>query len=231
MPPIILFYHCLFQIGDKLLPNAINVVREQMESLKEAGLLDAASEFHVGINGDEGCCQIANLLIPAKAKVVMHGLSCRTENRTILMIEERIKQLSGEAYILYEHAKGCTHPAGDPMRTRWRGCMQKTVVRNWRQCVADLDSEFEAVGVHWMVPPATPPGQFIFAGNFWWARASFLKTLPSIMERDRIKLSGIDSIDSRYEAEVWIGNGPRPPKVCDYHGPFWTPGQIGTCQP
>jgi len=230
MNPVCIFYHCLFELNGAVLPNAVDIVREQMDALKSSGLLDAASEFIVGINGGDESRDLANLLIPPKAKVVMHGLQCRNECRTIRLIEEWLPGHE-DWYVLSFHAKGCTHPAGDPMRTRWRGCMQRTVVTNWRQCVADLDSVFEAVGVHWMVPPATPPGQFIFAGNFWWAKASFLKTLPSIMERDRIKVSGIDSLESRYEAEVWIGNGPRPPKVKDYHGPMWNPSKIGTCQP
>ena len=107
----------------------------------------------------------------------------------------------------------------------------KNAVTNWRTCVADLDSGADAVGSHWMVPPETPIGQHIFAGNFFWAKASFLRTLPSIMDRERIKMSGIDSLDSRYESEVWLGNGPRIPKVKDYHGPNWNPSKIGTCVP
>jgi hypothetical protein len=49
------------------------------------------------------------------------------------------------------------------------------------------------------------------------------------MERDRIKVSGLKHPDSKYEAEVWLGNGPRVPKIKDYHGPGWTPGKIDTC--
>lgn len=227
-----IFYHALVELGDPpaVLEPAVKIIREQMDMLKSCGLLDAASEFIVGINGGEASREIASLLIPSKATIVMHGLQCRNEVRSILMLEKWLKEHSEEAYVLYFHAKGCTHPEGDYVRTRWRGCMQKTVVNNWRQCVADLDGGYEAVGVHYMFPPATPAGQFIFAGNFWWSKASFLRTLPSIMARDRIKGSGVDSIDSRYESEVWIGNGTRPPRVKDYHW-GWNPGKIGTCTP
>jgi hypothetical protein len=108
--------------------------------------------------------------------------------------------------------------------------MMKNAVQNWRTCVQDLDSGLESVGSHWMTGDQTPPGQSIWAGNFGWAKSAFLATLPSIMERDRIKLSGIDSIESRYESEVWIGNGPRLPKVKDYHGPNWNPSKMATCK-
>jgi hypothetical protein len=95
--------------------------------------------------------------------------------------------------------------------------MMRGVVHNWRKCVADLDSGYEAVGCHWMEPPETPEGQFIFAGNFFWSTSRFLRTLPSIQDRERIKLSGLWSLQSRYEAEVWFGNGRQLPLFRDYH--------------
>lgn len=217
-----LFYHCVFEIDGKWLPSAVSIVMEQMMSCESSGLLGAATEFHVGMNaGDEGT--VFSSLFPNKARISYHGVQCRNECRTIRLIEEWLPGHE-DWYVLYFHAKGCTHPAGDPMRLAWRLCMEKTVIRNWRQCVSDLDHGYEAVGTHWMKPPATPPGQFIFAGSMWWCKASFLATLPSIMKRERIKQSGIDSIESRYEAEVILGNGPRPPVEKDYC-PNWSPGR------
>lgn len=219
---IAVFYHCVFEIEGKLLPSALEIVADQMASCKLSGLLNAADEFHVGMNaGDEGA--IFSALFPDNAQIVYHGLQCRNECRTIRLIEEWLPGHK-DWYVLYFHAKGCTHPAGDPMRLAWKECMMRHVVKNWRQCVSDLGEGHEAVGAHWMKPPATPPGQFIFAGSFWWCKASFLATLPSIMERARIKQSGIDSIESRYEAEVILGNGHRPPIVKDYC-PNWCPGR------
>lgn len=232
MKPIAVFYHCLLYHGDPpdLRPVAFNIVSEQMRWMEQSGLEEAVSEMTVGINGGEESLQVAHLLIPRKAKIVLHGLESKAENLTLVQLE---KWLPGHEdwYVLYFHAKGCTHSATDPLapRTNWRNCMMRHLIGNWRQCVADLDAGFESVGCHWMEPPATPPSQYIWAGNFWWAKASFLRTLPSIMERARIKQSGIASIDSRYEAEVWIGNGPRPPRVKDYHGPNWNPSKLATC--
>jgi hypothetical protein len=44
-----------------------------------------------------------------------------------------------------------------------------------------------------------------------------------VTTRQRIKDSGIDSIDSRFEAEVILSIGPRLPKVKNYYA-----GGIGT---
>lgn len=225
-----IFYHCLFALGEppEILDNAVAVVRSQMELLQSCGLQDHADEIHVGINGGVESEYLAEAVLPERAVKTFHGLQCRNECRTIALIEQWLPGHEGWN-VLYFHAKGSTHPAADPFRTSWRNCMTRHVVANWRTCVADLAAGYEAVGCHWMTPPATPPGQNIFAGTFFWAKSDFLLTLPSIYERDRIKVSGIDAFESRYEAEVWLGNGPRIPRVKDYHGPHWNPSKINTC--
>jgi len=217
--PIAVFYHALLKRGDppEPIPAALSIVSSQMKALKDSGLHDACSEMLVGLNGGEESKLLAQALMPPKAKVIYHGLQCHNECRTIRMIEEWLPGHE-DWYVLYHHTKGATRP--DLRNTHWRECMQRQCVLQWRKCVADLESGYDAVGCHWFTPPFTPPGQYIFAGTFFWAKASYLKTLPSIMARDRIKVSGIDSIESRYESEVWLGNGPVKPRVKDYH-PHW----------
>lgn len=232
MKPIAIFFHCLFMRGTPpaLTPSAVEIIGEQMQNIAQTGLLGAASHFAVGVNGGDESRVLASMLIPAKAKVVFHGLDSHNENSTLRMLEQWLPGHPGWN-VLYFHSKGATWPYNDYMRSRWRGCMMRNTVSNWRQCVQDLDAGYEAVGCHWMTPPATPPGQHIFAGTFFWSKSDFLLTLPSIMKRDRIKVSGLKHADSRYESEVWIGNGPRPPRVRDYHGPGWNPSKVATCIP
>lgn len=226
---IAIFYHVVFYIGDRVLPAANTIMLEQMFALKTSGLMDAASHVCVGVNGgDESATRVRLMDLPPKARVVMHGLNSRAENLTIIEIEKFVAALpkDEEWYILYHHSKGATHsPETDYAKFagRWRRCGMKHCVTNWRQCVKDLDGGAESVGVHWMTGLADGT-QNIWGGNFWWARASFLRTVPSMFLRDRIKTSGIAALESRYESEVWIGNAPRLPKVVDYH-----PGGLGQC--
>lgn len=231
MKPIAIFYHCLFYRAGSPdpLPAAFEIVNQQMWALQRSGLLAEASHFQVGINGGEESHEYADLLLPHQARRVYHGLNSCCENPSIRMLEEWLPAHPGW-HVFYFHAKGSTHKDHDPMRTRWRGCMMRHCVANWHRCVADLEAGYESVGCHWMTGKATPPGQSIWAGTFFWAQSDFLRTLPSILLRERIKQSGLGAYESRYEAEVWIGNGPRLPRVKDYH-PHWDPGKIATCQP
>lgn len=230
--PIAIVYHCLTHLGDppQQLPAAPLIIHEQMTALKQSGLLDACDHFLVGVNGDIESQTLLAGLLPDKAQVLYHGLGCRNENRTLIELETWLPGHEDWA-VLYFHSRGASHPLGDPMTTAWRHCMMKHCVGNWERCIRDLEEGYDAVGCHWMAPPKTPEGQYIFAGTHWWATGAFLLTLPPITARDRLGVSGIDAFESRYEAEVMLGNGPALPKVKDYHQVpgGWDPSRWATC--
>lgn len=211
---IAIFYHCLFFMGDPpaLRMGAFDIVSEQMNQLEQSGLLDACSEMHVGINGGDESLEVARLVIPQKARLVMHCLKSKAENLTIVEIEKWAKSHPGWA-VFYFHAKGCTHEPDSSyalnVSAPWRRAMMQDLVIGWRECVAALESGADICCSHWMWNMADGT-QHIPAGNFLWVTSNFVLRLPSIYLRDRIKQSGIDSEESRYEAEVYWGNGPRP---------------------
>lgn len=218
---IAVFYHCLFYYGSPLVLHtpACEIVAEQMFYLKQSELEEKCNELVIGINGPvEKSRAIAEALLPAKAKLIFHGPDSFSENLTIVALENWLRdgRNPDEWYVLYFHAKGATHAHADPLRTKWRQMMMWHLIGNWRQCLVHLDWGLDAAGCNWRAKQGVDQSQNIFAGNFWWARGAYLKTLPSIWNRDRIKMSGIASAESRYEAEVWIGNGRELPKVVSY---------------
>lgn len=216
-----IWYHCCFTINGKRLPAADHVIGGQMDALKTSGLLDACSNFFIGINGDLGA---ATIDLPEKATVIHHGVNSFGELRTIRALEKWLPGHGEDWAVLYFHSKGVTRKIGDTHSDPWRNCMMHHLVQNWEKCVAKFQHGYDSVGCHWMEPPETPDGQYIWAGNFWWSTASYLLTLPPLMERARIKLSGIDSAESRFEGEVWHGNGEIRPIFKDFC-PSWNPGR------
>lgn len=235
--PIAVFYHCLFSIGSRTgssiepalaplepgpLPAALAIVRSQIVAMTRSGLLDAADRIFIGVNGGLEALKIVADLLPAKAVVRLHGLGCRNELRTLLMLEGFVDEVSRldaktDWLVCYHHAKGATHPVGDDWNTRWRRCMERHVIGDWRSCVTVLEQGYDAAGAHYCIPPSTPAGQRIFAGNFFWARSRYLSTVTPLLDRERIRTSGVETLESRYEAEVYVGNGRRPPRVFDFH--------------
>lgn len=216
MRPLAVFYHGLFWAGDPptLRANAVEVVRSQMKRLEASGLLAHASEMVVGINGGRESESLVSMFIPAKARVMMHGLESKSENLTLLEMEKWTRAHPGWN-VLYFHAKGSTHdPNGsnyERCSVRWRECMMRRCVDQWHYAASLLENGFEAVGCHWIAPN----DQHYFAGNFYWTTSDFFATIPSMIHRARIKTSGISSLESRFEAEVILGNGPRLPRVKD----------------
>lgn len=228
MKPIAIFYHCLFYRTNpfQLLPNAMAIVEEQMRIIEMSGLLQTTSFFLAGINGSSESLHPALEILPQNSAMLFHGLDCKSENMTILALERWLLN-HPDWYVLYLHSKGATHPPNDDKSVRWRNCMMRNLVTEWVRCVADLKAGYDSVGCHWTGPlKKFNPPQSLWGGNFWWAKSNFLLTLPSIQSRPQIKQSGLGAIESRYEAEIWIGNGPRLPRVKDYHH-AWPPN---TCQ-
>lgn len=214
-----IFYHCLLELGNppEVLPNAVRIVREQMDQLRESGLMEAAEFFMVGVNGEEASFQIANLLIPPQAEIVLHGLRSRSENMTILEVERFAKYNPGW-YILYFHCKGATHclHSRDGQEVElWRNCMMRQCVYGWERAVNFLSEGYDACGVHWRTGVGGDRSQHYFAGTFFWVKSSFFRMLPSIRDRAQCRKYGLDSLEARYEAEVVLGNGPKLPKVKD----------------
>lgn len=210
---IAIFYHCLFHYGDppKLLPNALAIISEQMSAVRESGLLDACEEMVVGVNGGPESLEVARKMIPDKARIVMHGLESRAENLTIVELEKWAPSHPGWN-VLYFHSKGVTHKPNTDYHTfssNWRRAMMEDLVINWKQCVEALNNHDIACS-HWMWNMGSDQSQHIPAGNFLWITSDFVASLPSIYKRERIKESGISNADSRYEAEVHWGNGPKP---------------------
>lgn len=212
--PIAIFYHCLFVLGTppKILESAINIVHEQMSALKASGLQDAAQEIHIGVNGGEESQVFCESLLPSNSIVHFHSLNSFSENQTLVILENWVKT-HPDWHVLYLHSKGATHEPGssygEAVSKPWRLGMMEDLVLNWRACVKELEAGHDIVASHWMWNMADGT-QHIPAGNFLWINSSFAAKLPSIFLRERIKTSGIAAYESRYEAEVYWGNGPRP---------------------
>ena len=202
-----LFYHCILSGGSVLINTefACSILMEQMTALARSGLLEAATEFHVGINGSEEDLELARLFVPAKARFIMHGAGSTTEIPTLQHLQRWLP--SHEDWkVLYHHQKGVTHPR-EPAYAVWRRRMERACVWNWRLCLDALANGSDACGCHWLTPQGFPKlvRSPFFGGTFWWANASYLKTLPGLP---------IATWENRFEAEMWIGRSK--PRVKDY---------------
>lgn len=92
---------------------------------------------------------------------------------------------------LYAHSKGAAN-ASD-LNIAWRRSMLEHVVARWPEHLDKLSNN-DIIGTRWL--RSHPSGVGFFAGNFWMARADFIRRLPPLQ------------YDNRYQAETWIGQQP-----------------------
>lgn len=127
------------------------------------------------------------------------------EQLTLQAIWEDAQNSTGEYAVLYAHTKGAANDLDSS--AAWRRSMTKALVTNWEsECVARLEQGYDAVGSHWVKAPEYPDQPAFFAGNFWWSKASYLRTLEQPLN------------ETRWEAETWVSLGH--PQVHDLM-PWW----------
>jgi hypothetical protein len=97
----------------------------------------------------------------------------------------------------YIHSKGITLLSKEV--NRWRKVLEYGVIEKWNDNINALNKGYDVSGIFWM-------GNH-FSGNFWWAKSSYIETLPRpVIEKWDNHNVPVDSHwSSRYRYEGWIG--------------------------
>lgn len=126
------------------------------------------------------------------------------EQVTLTALQVELAGMPDDAAVLYTHSKGALRST--PAENQWRRSMLWHLVMGWEQCV-ELLGAHDAVGCHWQ-------GTF-FAGNFWWARAGYLRGLPNLAPATEEAHAAA--------AELWLGKGqPRVANLVEGFPPAGT---------
>lgn len=169
------------------------VVEEQLKALRESGLTEVAS-VSIGVIGEP----LAHREVWDMAKIKNVSIWLLGDDPTQYEFPtlDRLREHAAvnDGAVCYIHSKGVSVPRNN-LHDWWRETMMNGVIRNWRECVAALEAGSDVAGckfthsVHGDLP--------YFAGNFWWAKCSHIRTLPPFAR------------PHRYEAERWVcGNNP-----------------------
>lgn len=179
-----------------------DVVTEQLIVLAESGLRRVYGS-HVGGGADWLAGEANRLgvdLIPAQ-----YDPDVKAFEVPAMRLIERLAR-SGDAPILYLHAKGVSHPTNETLWGEWRRLMNEELVRRWREHLPELDRH-DAVGVNWWTEKTH------FSGNFWMVRADWIRKLPPFDSYYR----------DRYSCERWLGEvkSIRAKSLCCTNLRFW----------
>jgi hypothetical protein len=179
--PIIGAYHVA------VFPGWEGIVVAQCARLRNSGLLARTAEVLVGIVGEiEPARSTIERLLDGKARVVPGGPLSGYEFGTLHLLHSAASERDFRGW--YIHTKGVS-TLGEAAANH-RKLMESVVLDHHQEC-CELLEDHDAVGPSWRSAPEPH-----FSGNFWWARASYLRTLPCPLHLH---------VADRYQAEFWIG--------------------------
>ena len=208
--PILVFYHLAN------LPGWETLFAEQMQALQDSGLLDAAHRIVINSALPTKTLKAAVRWLARKRNVVLRHDTLATlaegEIGTLRMLWEDVQAFREDAFVLYFHGKGLSHPGNLAVRD-WRRVLEYFCVEQWRGAVAELEAGTDIAGVNWEEHPHPH-----FSGNFWWARSEYILSLPPLQRHaliGEVEQFPTALFSPRHDAEMWPGSGQ--PRVVQLH--------------
>lgn len=193
------FYH-IYADGVWPIPLA-----EYIDALKTSRLDTNLTSLYVGIVGSP--INRANVIEALKDSGINFTIVAEADTGWEQVTLNKLYEFSqvNDGLVLYSHTKGASDPS--PINVAWRRSMVKFLVYGWSSVMRYFKNA-DAVGCHWLTPERDlHPHPFpFFAGTFWWATLSYVRTL------------GYPDTTSRWDAEIWIGK--KYPRVVDLF-PGW----------
>lgn len=157
----IIFFHVA------IINNWKDIFNEIYTSICDSGLIHNVDKINIGVVGD----QVIAIDNP-KVQILHYGNLNNCEFPTLQQLIDHCKENPFDN-VLYIHTKGVSAPLQNKEAIDdWRKYMLYFVVNNFNMCLEKLKS-YHVCGVDWVESPVKH-----FSGNFWWARASYINTLP-----------------------------------------------------
>lgn len=169
-------------------------LQEYLQSFERTGLLDALQQVFLCTVG-ESTLQYT----PINPKISIQNVSKNLEDfevPTQQALWEYAKEHSN-AKILYLHTKGVGKNENQCIED-WVQYMSYFCIDKWPEAVEKLDT-YDTTGVDLLQEPTLH-----YSGNFWWARASYIQTLPCPVEFANLERYPNPLNSIRHNQEFWI---------------------------
>lgn len=188
-----------------------SLVRMQLQKLWDTGLMDKTDKLFVScIYNHERESEELDAIInefPVQHEII--SALPMSENQFEFPALEFIRGLSQKEdfYVYYFHTKGVSYtkesvahyPSAsleqlDRCSRAWREMMEHFIFAKHDVAINAL-KEYDAYGCKYDDPVVPPHHYKYYAGNFWWSKSWYIRTLPRISEEEK---------KNRYLAENWL---------------------------
>lgn len=163
------------------------IVKDQIELILKSGLYDRTYKIFVSCLGTVTQRKHLEKMLPPKFKIVFFNEDIKLAEIPIMQYMQDLSKT--DKFILwYIHTKGVTSGARNSNIVHWRKVMEYFIIERYKKCLQTVSlSKCDACGVlayDLSSRPSnlTPNGGHFFAGNFWWSKSKFIRTLPNITQ-------------------------------------------------
>ncbi len=189
------------------------MVREQMSRLCQSGLLDASQKLYIScIAKSEDDIQLLKTIllsfVPDQTdKIEFVSLTTDPTRYEFPALDYMYEKSQREDFLFYYfHTKGITYQSlsADDQEyvgfvkkiVAWRRMMEYFLMNKWQVAVNTLQGGYDTYGSY-LFPPFKNK---MYAGNFWWARSDYFRTLEALSEDTKLH--------NRFMAEEWLLSKP-----------------------
>jgi hypothetical protein len=166
-----------------------SIVDDQIKLLESTGLLNKADRIFYSIVGKQ------DISLPAKFECIYKNTDFTVaELPMINLLHEHSK--TNDFKCLYFHTKGSSSDYQKHIKINqksWRKYMEYFCIEKWESNISLLN-KFDTIGTS-LIFANDSWYQNHYAGNFWWANSSYIKTLSSVYD---------NTSKGRYKAEMWL---------------------------
>jgi hypothetical protein len=212
---IAIFYHVYQYFHSEGWSDWEQIYIDQMLHLKNSGLYEAASYFHVGVNSNKESKPLPD--VGMNITSIKYNRNYRLEAETLISLWDFCNAEMGdenvppqEWKVLYMTQLGVTHwwsPEEIKYGNNRRKLQEIFNVSNWRDCVNKLDT-YDCVGINWC-PEFDSDGKRTpahYSGNWWWANSKCITKLdPSFLYQYNDRKGVKSQYPLRNQCEFWLG--------------------------
>jgi hypothetical protein len=143
-------------------------------SIKNYGLYEKTKEIRCGVVNDNGCIIDDERFHDEKIKIVYVGFSHEYERPTLLHMRSQSEIDDDKTLYYYLHTKGLKHFGNynESFIIDWINLMLYWNIEKWKLAINRLEY-YDTYGCN-------STGQH-YSGNFWWAKSSHIKELPTFI--------------------------------------------------
>ena len=183
------------------------MVREQMQHLADSGLLEASNRLYISCiaRNNEDIMELVDILRQySEDKIEFVSKTTNPQRFEFPALDYMYEKSQHEDFLFYYfHTKGITYQTTLHQEDRefkgfvdkivaWRRMMEYFLMNQWKVAVNTLEAGYDTYGSY-LFPPFK---NRMYAGNFWWAKASYFRTLPALDEDTKLH--------NRFMAEEWL---------------------------